>query len=103
MNDQLTPAEQLEVDRALDRVHVQGTGTAFGLLFGLTLFVATNILVLRDGDEVGAHLGLLSVYFPGFRVTFLGSLIGFVYAFVLGYATGRTVAALYNRLARTLR
>ena len=40
------------------------------------------------------------MYFPGYRVTFAGSLIGFVYAFVLGYAVGRTVVTLYYRLSR---
>jgi hypothetical protein len=32
-------------------------------------------------------------------VTFAGSVIGFIYAFVLGYLSGRTVIALYHRLA----
>ena len=44
------------------------------------------------------QIGLLNVDFPGRSVTFLGSLIGFVYALVLGYATSRTVTVIYNRL-----
>jgi hypothetical protein len=68
------------------------------LLLALGLFIATNVLVLRGGEHVGAHLGLLAVYFPGYRVTFLGSLLGFVYAFVVGYGIGRTIGALYNRI-----
>jgi hypothetical protein len=32
-------------------------------------------------------------------VTWLGAFIGFVYAFVGGYAVGRTVATIYNRLS----
>jgi hypothetical protein len=47
---------------------------------------------------VGQHLGLLSNYFPGYRVTFVGSLIGFVYAFVIGYGLGRLIAGVYDRL-----
>jgi hypothetical protein len=47
---------------------------------------------------VGPHLGLLGIFFPGYRVTFAGSLIGFVYAFVVGYGFGRTVSVVYNRL-----
>ena len=38
------------------------------------------------------------MFFPGYRVTFVGSIIGFVYAFVLGYGFGRTVSVIYNRL-----
>jgi hypothetical protein len=33
-------------------------------------------------------------------VTWTGAFIGFVYAFVAGYAAGRTVAILYNKLSR---
>ena len=73
-------------------------GIAFGLLFGLGLFIATNVLVLKGGPEVGPHLSLLGVYLPGYRVTFLGSLIGFVYMFVIGYAIGRLIGTVYNRM-----
>ena len=37
--------------------------------------------------------------FPGYAVTYGGSLVGFVYAFVVGYAVGRLVGEIYNRLA----
>lgn len=88
--------EQLKV--AVRRLNARAWGIAGGLVMGVGLFVATNILVIRGGDVVGPHLGLLSLYFPGYRVTFLGSFIGFVYAFVLGYILGRLVGWVYNRL-----
>jgi hypothetical protein len=66
--------------------------------WGIALFVATNFLVLKGGDPVGPHLSLLGIYFPGYRVTFLGSLIGFVYAFVIGYGLGRLIGTVYNRM-----
>ena len=103
MDDDLTLDKREAVRAALERLHVQGTGVAFGVAFGLALFVATNVLVLRGGDQVGPHLALLSVYFPGYRVTLLGSVVGFVYAFVLGYASGRTLAMLYNWITRVIR
>lgn len=81
------------------RLNARAWGIAVGLLFGVGLFIATNVLVLRGGDHVGAHLSLLSIYFPGYRVTALGSLVGFVYAFVVGYGLGRLVGAVYNQLA----
>jgi len=92
------PREQQAINRVLLRMNEQGWGIALGLLLALGLFIATNVLVLRGGEHVGAHLGLLAVYFPGYRVTFLGSLLGFVYAFVVGYGIGRTIGALYNRM-----
>ena len=64
------------------------------------LFVGTNFLIIKGGANVGQHLGLLSIYFPGYRVTFVGSLLGFMYLFVIGYGIGRTIGALYNRLIK---
>jgi hypothetical protein len=69
------------------------------MLLGAGLFVATNVLVLRGGENAGQHLGLLRIYFPGYGVTFAGSLIGFVYAFVLGYGLGRLMGHVYSRAA----
>lgn len=83
------------------RLNGRSWGIASGLLLGVGLFLATNILVLRGGPEVGKHLGLLRVFFPGYSVTFVGSIIGFIYAFVLGYALGRVVGTVYNRLVAT--
>jgi hypothetical protein len=93
MNDQ-----QQNLRAAILRLNARAWGIAMGLLFGLGLFFATNFLVLKGGSQVGPHLSLLAVYFPGYRVTFVGSLIGFVYAFVLGYALGRLIGTVYNRL-----
>lgn len=90
--------ELRQVQKALFRMNEQGWGIAIGLLLGLTLFAATITLVIKGGEVVGPHLGLLGVYFPGYRVTLLGAFVGFVYAFVLGYGIGRTVSVIYNRL-----
>ena len=99
------PMETSERDirRAILRLNERAWGVAFGLLLGGGLFVATNVLVLKGGQNVGQHLGLLANYFPGYRVTFLGSMVGFVYAFVLGYALGRLVGRVYNWAAAQLR
>ena len=87
-----------ELQRAVARLNGRAAGVAGALVMGLGLFIATNVLVLQGGENVGAHLGLLRYYFPGYRVTFVGSFIGFVYAFVLGYALGRAVGWLYDKL-----
>jgi hypothetical protein len=100
MPDTVDQTDEQALNRAMLRMNEQGWGIAIGLLLGVGLFIATNVLVLRGGENVGQHLGLLKVYFPGYRVTFLGSLIGFVYAFVVGYGIGRTVGVVYNRLVK---
>ena len=92
--------EQESVNQAIMRLNGRAWGIAMGLLLGGGLFVATNFLVLKGGANVGQHLRLLRVFFPGYSVTFGGSLIGFVYAFVLGYALGRLIGSVYNRLGR---
>lgn len=99
MADTLPVRDEVRViKKALVRFNEQGWGIAIGLLLAVGLFAATNILIIRGGENVGQHLALLGVFLPGYRVTFLGSLIGFVYAFVIGYGIGRTIGAVYNRL-----
>lgn len=95
----VTESEQ-DLENTIVRLNARAWGIAFGLLLGLGIFVATNILVLKGGPRVGQHLNLLRVFLPGYKVSFLGSLIGFVYAFVFGYALGRLVGAVYNSLVR---
>src|SRR6185295_17338006 len=99
MTDKLTPQEQRQLMSTLARANERGWGIAFGLLLGVGLFLATIVLVLKGGDHPGPHLSLLRVYFPGYSVTVIGSAVGFVYAFVVGYALGRTIATLYNKLS----
>jgi hypothetical protein len=70
-----------------------------GLMTGLLVFVATNWLVIKGGDPIGPHLALLSQFFPGYSVSFLGSLVGLAYGAVLGAVAGWSIAAVYNRLA----
>ena len=98
MAERLTLEEAQLLRKVVARASAQGWGLAFGTLCGLALFVATIFLVVKGGPHPGLHLALLGVYFPGYRVTLVGSVIGFVYAFVGGYAVGRTIATIYNRL-----
>jgi hypothetical protein len=90
--------EERTIHNKLLSLNARAWGIAFGLVLGLGLFAATNLLVLRGGADAGRHLRLLSAFFPGYSVTFLGSVIGFIYAFVLGYAIGRIIGEVYNRL-----
>lgn len=91
--------EQQQLQQALARLNGRAWGIAMGLLLGGGLFLATMILVIRGGPNVGQHLRLLRVFLPGYSVTVAGSLIGFVYLFVIGYALGRLIGAVYNHLA----
>lgn len=103
MNEQLTAEEQQVIRKTIARIHEQGWGIAFGLLLAIGLLIATNVLLIKGGPVVGPHLSLLRWYFPGYSVTVIGSLIGSVYAFVVGYGFGRAVATIYNRLTARMR
>jgi len=88
------------IDRAVVLLNAKLLGIVFGILSGTGLFVATNFLVLKGGARVGAHLALLASFFPGYRVTFWGSIIGFCYAFVVGFIAGVVLGTVYNKVAR---
>jgi hypothetical protein len=89
--------ERLALTRLM-RLNATIQGLVTGLIAGFGIFIATNWLVLKGGAVVGPHLALLGQFFIGYRVTFLGSLIGFAYAFVLGFCVGYGVSRLYNML-----
>ena len=83
----------------LRRVSALELGLAAGIVAGLALFVGTNWLVLKGGPVVGPHLGLLGQFFIGYRVTFLGSLIGFAWAAACGFVLAWTGGWVYNLVA----
>lgn len=76
----------------LERASARAWGIATGLILGLGLCGATLWLVLKGGPDMGGHLGRLSQIFPGYEVSVFGSIVGFFYAFVVGYAVGRLLA-----------
>jgi len=91
--------EEESLEHAVTRFNAKVLGVILGLLTGIGLFLTTNFLVLKGGAIVGPHLALLAQFFPGYRVTFLGSLIGFGYAFCVGFVIGVVFALLYNKIA----
>jgi len=97
-----TPPDEIEPALAVRILRLEAIvqGVAWGLVAGLALFLATNVLVLKGGRVVGPHLSLLRQFFVGYEVTFVGSLIGFAYAFACGFVAGYLVSLVYNRVAR---
>lgn len=80
-------------------------GLILGFLMGLAIFIATNWLVIKgpqpspSGEYVmGPHLELLSQFFIGYRVSFVGSIIGFLYGFAVGTIGGALIGWIYNRI-----
>ena len=96
-----SPTIPAETSSSLARIHARAWGVATGALFGGGLWLATIVLVLKNGPNLGEHLSLLSVFMPGYSVSVAGSFVGFVYAFVVGYALGRVIGTVYNATLRT--
>jgi len=92
--------EEEQLAKAVVKLNAKLLGIVFGMLLGIGMFLATNFLVLKGGENVGQHLVLLSQFFPGYSVTFLGSLVGFAYAFAVGLVIGSVLGAVYNKVAR---
>jgi hypothetical protein len=89
--------EEIVLTRLL-RLNAKLQGILTGLVAGVAILIATNWLILKGGEVVGPHLSLLSQFFIGYRVTFVGSLIGFAYGFASGFLVGYSVAKMHNWL-----
>jgi hypothetical protein len=91
-----TVSEDEIIRRAVVRLNGHILGFVIGLIGALGIFAATNFLVLKGGEVVGPHLGLLDQFLIGYSVSFVGSLIGALYLFVIGYLAGLFIAVVYN-------
>ena len=91
------PSEKI-ILQSLAKLDGTALGIALGSLLGLVIFVATNFLVLKGGDVIGPNLALLSQFFPGYEVSFMGSLVGFVYGLISGFVVGWLTALLRNSI-----
>jgi len=54
----------------------------------------------RGGDSVGAHLSLLSIFFPGYSVSWSGALAGLFWGFAGGGLSGMVLYWSYSRMLR---
>ena len=93
---QLSESEEQIIKRAVVRLSGQVLGLVMGFVGAIVIFAATNWLVIKGGDVVGPHLGLLSQFFIGYSVTFAGSFIGAAYGFLVGYISGLLIGWIYN-------
>jgi protoporphyrinogen oxidase len=92
-DDDVVADELIGIFAKLDRV---AFGTALGVVCGAALGLATLLLAIRGGEAVGPHLALLGQYFPGYRVSVEGSVMGLGYGMVAGFALGWMFALVRN-------
>jgi hypothetical protein len=77
-------------------MNVKAFAVAAGILWGLLLFALT---LLEAARGFGRTLSALSAVFPGYSVTYLGSVAGLVYGAVSGALISAAFCWLYNRFA----
>src|SRR5438128_1777708 len=77
-------------------LHRVAMGVACGVCLGSLIFLATVVLLLKDGYPVGPNLALLSQFLFGYNVSFTGSIIGLLWGFAIGFALGWGFALLRN-------
>jgi protoporphyrinogen oxidase len=87
------PSVVAELFEKLDPVAM---GLSSAVMLGAVIALATLVLVLKGGAVVGPTLALLAQYFPGYRVTATGSLVGLAYGGALGFAMGWSFAGIRN-------
>ncbi len=87
-----------EVSRSLARLKTEALALVCAVIGGVGLFLMTVWLVIKDGPAAGAHLGLLSNYFAGYSVTWVGSIIGLLYGGLSGGIIGWAVGTMYNKI-----
>jgi protoporphyrinogen oxidase len=71
-------------------------GGALGTMLGFLVLLATAGLLLKGGEDAGATLALLGNYFPGYDVTWAGSLVGALWGSIFGYIIGFVIAVAIN-------
>jgi hypothetical protein len=84
------------VAQLLEKFDPVAMGLAAAAVLGAIIWLATVILVLKGGAVVGPTLALLAEYFPGYRVSAGGSLIGLLYGSALGFLAGWAFARIQN-------
>ena len=98
MSEEIKALDQMVLTRVVS-LNAKLQAIVAGLVVGFGIFIATNWLILKGGDPVGPHLALLGQFFIGYEVTFVGSLIGFLYGFGSGFLGGYSIAKIYNWFA----
>ncbi len=103
--DKISSKKEEKLFSGVLRLNSKILGLILGTLMGLAIFIGTNWLVIKGGHiapngeyVVGPHLQLLSQFFIGYKVSFLGSVIGFFYGFAIGTLSGATIGWIYNKI-----
>ena len=88
--------ERVMLSRAFARLDPLALSLAVGVTAGLALAVATAVLLLKGGEQVGLHLSRVGMFLPGYDVSWPGVVVGFFEGGALGCLLGLALAGLWN-------
>jgi len=80
------------------KLDVRAFSLTCAIFWSLCVLIVTWWIIFFDGAQQGPTL--LGRLYRGYSITPLGSLIGFIWAFVDGYVGGAIFAWLYNKLLK---
>lgn len=81
------------------RMDVVAMAVALGTVCAVGLFLLTATLLIKGappGIHIGTHLGLLGIYLPGYSISWGGSIVGAIYAWMVGALIGFVWAVMWN-------
>jgi protoporphyrinogen oxidase len=96
VGETLDEADDQLIEVAFAKIDPLALGVAIGVVSGFGIFMASAILLLKDGPDVGSMLSLLGNYLWGFEVTWTGALIGLFEGCLVGFVVGILAATLRN-------
>ena len=79
-------------------VRKRALGMALGIIWGVSIFLATLWAIGRGHGET---LTQLEGYYLGYSVTYVGAVIGLIWGFIHGFIAGVLTAWLYNMFSKT--
>ncbi len=88
--------EQRMLVRAFAHLDKVALGGAFGIVSGALVWIATVVLLLRGGPNMGYHLSRLGHFLPGYSVSWGGAFLGLLEGAVIGFAVGFVFAGFWN-------
>ena len=83
------------------KLNIKAFGLAFGLWWGMGLFLLTWMII--DFEGATGEVTMIGRLYRGYSITPMGSVIGFLWAFADGLVSGLILAWLYNLLAGKFR
>jgi len=90
--------EKNDYHSAAARLHRATLCLTFAVIGGALVFLVTAVLLLKGGSSVGPHLALLGQYFPGYTVSWIGSLVGLFWGALAGGILGFIFGSVYNQV-----